>query len=95
MGRHVLRSDAGDLIWSCDDDKKQRLKAAKVEIETLDLDIRKEFSATEQKLKAAKLPAEILERHSRFVKHYDDNLAEFRANVERVEKAKTKGETET
>lgn len=76
------------------DEKKQRLTAAKAEIEAVDTEIRKEFAATEQKLKDANLPAEILERHYRFVKHYDDNLGEFKANVERVEKAKTKAETE-
>ena len=71
--------------------KKQRLKAAKTEIEALDPDIRKQFAETEKKLKDAKLPDEILQRHYKFVKHYDDNLAELKGNIDRIEKAKDKG----
>ncbi len=74
--------------------KKQRLKAAKPEIETLDPEIRKQFAETEKKLKAAKLPDEILQRHYKFVKNHDDNLAELKGNIERVEKAKDKKEAE-
>lgn len=74
--------------------KRQRLKASKAEMETLDVDIRKQFAETEKKLKAAKLPPEILERHRKFVKHYDDNLAELKGNIERVEKAKSQTEIE-
>jgi len=68
--------------------KRQRLTARKSELDALDADIRREFATTEQKLKDANLPAEILGRHARFVKHYDDNLAELKGNIERVEKAK-------
>ena len=75
--------------------KKQRLKSAKTEIEALDPEIRKQFAATEQKLKDAKLSPAILERHRKFVKHYDDNLNELKGNIERVEKAKDNAETET
>ncbi len=74
--------------------KKARLKGKKAEIEALDVDIRRQFAETEKKLRDAGLPAEILERHSRFVKHYDDNLAELKGNIERVEKAKDKQEAE-
>lgn len=74
--------------------KKQRLKAAKTEIEALDPEIRKQFAEMEKKLKDAKLPNEILKRHYRFVKHYDDNLAELKGNIGRVEKAKDKAEAE-
>lgn len=74
--------------------KKQRLKAAKTEIEALDPDIRKQFAETEKKLKDAKLPDEILQRHYKFVKHYDDNLAELKGNIDRIEKAKDKAEAE-
>jgi len=75
--------------------KKEKVKAAKSAIEAADPEIRKEFAATEKKLKDAKLPAEILERHRKFVKHYNDNLAELRNNIGRVEKAKNKAEMET
>lgn len=74
--------------------KKGRLIAGRGEIELLDKDIRKQFAETENKLKDAKLPAEILERHYRFVKHYDDNLAELKGNIDRVEKAKDKKQAE-
>lgn len=74
--------------------KKQRLKAAKTEIEALDPEIRKQFAETEKKLKDAKLPDEILQRHYKFVKHYDDNLAELKGNIDRIEKAKDKAEAE-
>ena len=76
------------------DTKRQRLKAGKAEIETLDVDIRKQFAETEKKLKDAKLSPEIMERHRKFVKHYDDNLAELKGNIERVEKAKDNKEAE-
>jgi small-conductance mechanosensitive channel len=76
-------------------DKKRKLNAAKTEIEALDKDLRSQFAETEQRLKAAKLPPEILARHSKFVKHYDDNLAELKGNIERVEKSKDNAEAET
>ncbi len=77
------------------DSKKQRLTAYKGELDTLDADIRKQFAATEKKLKDAKLPAEILARHAKFVKHYDDNLAELKGNISLVERAKDVVEAET
>jgi len=75
--------------------KKKRLVSGRTEMDGLDKEIRKQFAETEKRLKDAKLPAEILERHHRFVKHYDDNVAEFKGNVERVEKAKDKKQAET
>ncbi|NVN98431.1 MAG: transglutaminase [Geobacteraceae bacterium] len=68
--------------------KRERLLAARAELDSHDTAIRAEFAATEQKLKDARLPAEILARHARFVKHYDDNLNELKGNIERVKKAK-------
>ena len=67
----------------------ESIKARKTEIDAIDTDLRKDFSATEQKLKAANLPKDILSRHYKFVKSYKDNLAELKANIEAVEKAKT------
>ncbi len=87
--RETLADPKGDL-----ESKRQRLTAGKGEIEALDADIRKQFAATEKRLKDAKLPAEILARHHKFVKHYDDNLAELKGNIERVEKAKDNVEAE-
>ncbi|WP_281184599.1 transglutaminase family protein [Trichlorobacter lovleyi] len=68
--------------------KRKRLKAGDDEINKLDVEMRAQFAATEQKLRDSKLPAKILERHAKFVKHYDDNLNELRGNIARVEKAK-------
>ena len=76
------------------ENKKLKLSAGKGEFAGLDVEIRKQFADTEKKLKDAKLPAEILERHYKFVKHYDDNLAELKGNIERVEKAKDKAQAE-
>ena len=66
------------------------VKAERSEIESLDVELRKEFAATEKKLKDAKLPKKILDRHYKFVKHYEDNLKELKANIDGIEKAKTK-----
>jgi len=74
------------------DKRKEQLKLQKAAIEAADPEIRKEFAATEKRLRDAKLPAEIMERHRKFVKHYDDNLAVLKGNIERVEKAQTKEE---
>ncbi len=62
------------------------VKAKRTDIEKIDIELRKEFSGTEKKLKDAKLPKEILDRHYKFVKHYEDNLAELKANLEEVGK---------
>lgn len=72
--------------------KRDRLLAAKAELDSHDAAIRAEFVATEQKLKAAGLPVEILARHQKFVKHYDDNLVELKGNIARVEQAKEQKE---
>jgi transglutaminase-like putative cysteine protease len=74
--------------------KKQRVKTAHAEIEAIDPEIRKQFAETEKKLKDAKFPDEILQRHYKFVKRYDDNLAELKGNIDRIEKAKDKAEGE-
>ena len=67
----------------------ESVKSRKTELDDLDSDLKKDFAATEQKLRAANLPKEILDRHSKFVKNYEDNLAELKANIDAVEKAKT------
>jgi hypothetical protein len=77
------------------DTKKARVKVKKTEIEALDVDIRKLFAETGKKLKDAKLPDEILQRHYKFVKHYEDNLNVLRTNFETIEKTRTKEETDT
>jgi hypothetical protein len=70
----------------------EKIKTKRAEIESLDANFKKEFSATEKKLKDAKLPKEILDRHYKFVKHYEDNLKELKTNLDDVEQAKTKSD---
>ncbi|HWR59674.1 MAG TPA: transglutaminase-like domain-containing protein, partial [Thermodesulfovibrionales bacterium] len=76
------------------DTKKSKLKAKKSEIEGYDTDIRKQFADTEKFLKEKGLPQEILDRHSKFTKSYDDNLKELKANLDNIDKAKDKAEVE-
>jgi transglutaminase-like putative cysteine protease len=75
--------------------KRRKLQTAKAELEADDQEIRQQFAETERKLKTAGLPAEILQRHAAFVKHYNDNFAELKGNIARVERAKTTEETQT
>ncbi|MEW6054880.1 MAG: transglutaminase-like domain-containing protein, partial [Nitrospirota bacterium] len=77
------------------DTKKGKAKGKKGEIEALDVEMKKQFSATEKKLKDEGLPYEILERHYDFVKKYDNNLNELRNNLDAIEKGKDKKETDT
>jgi hypothetical protein len=67
----------------------ESIKARKADIDAIDTDLKKEFSDTEKKLKSANLPKEILDRHSKFVKNYDDSLSELKANLDNIERAKT------
>lgn len=73
----------------------ESIKASKVEIDSIDNKLKKEFADTERKIKDSNLPKEILDRHSKFVKNYENNLAELKANVEAIEKAKTPSEVTT
>jgi transglutaminase-like putative cysteine protease len=75
--------------------KKSRLKAGRDEINKLDVEMHKQFVEIEKKLKDAKFSPEIMERHRKFVRHYDDNLNELKGNMARVEKAKDNTEVET
>lgn len=72
--------------------KASKAKAKRVEIEDLDKEIRKQFAETEKKLKDANLPDEILQRHYKFLKHYEDNLNELKTNLDAIEKAGTETE---
>jgi hypothetical protein len=76
------------------DTKKNKLKTKKSEIESLDVEIKKQFSDTEKKLKDEGLPNEILQRHYDFVKKYDDNLNELKNNLDAIDKAKDKKEAD-
>ncbi len=73
--------------------KKNKLKAKKTEIEADDLAIKKIFSENEQTIKEKGLPPEILDRHRNYVKKYDDNYNELKANLDAINKAKTAAET--
>ena len=69
--------------------KARKVKVKKGEIVELDKEIRKQFSETEKKLRNAGLPDEILQRHYRFVKHYEDNLNELKDNLEGFQKSRS------
>ena len=87
-------SKAGDKADKGEDDAKEReiIKNKRAEIESADSEFRKEFAATEKKLKDAKLSQEILIRHYNFVRHYEDNFKELKTNLDDVEKATTKAD---
>ncbi len=74
--------------------KKDKLKAKKTEIESLDSELKKQFSDTEKKLKDSGISPEILKRHSDFVKKYEDNLNELKNNIDAIDKAKTEAEAD-
>ncbi len=76
------------------DTKKNKLKSKKLEVESIDIEIKKQFQETENKLITEGLPAEILERHYNFVKQYEDNLNELKTNLDDIEKAKNKTEAD-
>lgn len=82
---------AGDKEDKGEDDTRERdaIKAKRADIESADVEFKKEFSATEKKLRDAKLPKEILDRHYKFVKHYENNLKELKTNLDDIEQAKT------
>ncbi len=82
---------AGEKASRGEDNAKEleTIKAKRADIESADVEFKKEFAATEMKLKDAKLPKEILDRHAKFVKHYEDNLKELRTNLDDVEQATT------
>lgn len=88
--------DLDDILKSSADTetKRTKVKAKKAEIDADDTETRKAFAATEKTLKEKGLPPEILERHRKFVRHYEDNLAELKTNLDAIEKAKTKGDTD-
>lgn len=76
------------------DTKKNKAKAKKAEIESLDSNIRKQFSDTEIILKDKGLPSEILERQRNFVKRYEDNLTIIKTDLENIDKAKSKADAD-
>lgn len=84
-GRAEIKAARGEDAAS----EIESVKARKAEIDALDADLKKDFAATELKLRAANLPKEILDRHSKFVKNYEDNLSELKTNIDAIEKAKT------
>ncbi len=82
---------AGEKEAKGEDDSAEieAIKAKKTEIESLDLELKKEFAGTEQRLKAAKLPKEILARHAAFVEHYTSNVNSLRKELDDIDSAKT------
>lgn len=72
--------------------EEKEVKNQKAEIERHDTEIRKQFRETEEKIKS--LPEEIKKRHKDFVKKYDENLKTLKANLDDIDRAKTKPEKE-
>ena len=93
----LVREVEGELSAPVGDDKarRQKLKSKRGEIDAVDAEIRRELAATRKKLKEAKLPAEILQRHKAFVRHYESNVSELKAELKEIEGATTPAETET
>ncbi|MDH4164546.1 MAG: hypothetical protein OEW15_17930 [Nitrospirota bacterium] len=79
-------SKGQDIFAEIAEVKKQR-----TEIEKLDGELKAEFAATEKKLKNAGLPKEILDRHYKFVKYYEENLKELKVNLSAVEQSAVSG----
>ncbi len=82
------KSDKGED----DSAEREAIRARKTEIEEIDLELKKEFDATEQRLKAAKLPREILLRHAAFVENYTSNVNSLKKELDDIDKAKTKAD---
>ncbi|MEW6375080.1 MAG: transglutaminase-like domain-containing protein [Thermodesulfobacteriota bacterium] len=83
--------EMGEILENPATDRETKAKKAKAkrgEIEELDREVRKQFAETEKKLRDAGLPHEILQRHHKFVKHYEDNLNELKANLNDIERTK-------
>ncbi len=72
--------------------EKSKLKSKRLEIEGLDVEIRKQFKETEEKIKD--LPEVIKQRHRDFVKKYEENLNTLKVNLDDIERARTKTEKE-
>jgi transglutaminase-like putative cysteine protease len=72
--------------------KRNRIASKKAELQSLDKDIRAQFQETEKKLVNEGLPPEIMERHHKFVKHYEDNLNEMLVNLDSMNRVKKKEE---
>ena len=74
------------------DTKRLKLRGKKADIDADDVEIRKQFSDTEAKIKD--LPAEIQQRHRDFVQKYEDNLKTLREDLDEIDKATTESEKE-
>lgn len=89
--------DIDDILKDTTSDsatKKGKLNTKKAELEANDSGIKKSFADTEKTIIDKGLPPEILERHRKFVKKYEDNYKELQANLDAIDKAKTKAEAD-
>ncbi|MFZ6640834.1 transglutaminase-like domain-containing protein [Undibacterium sp. TC4M20W] len=69
------------------------IRSANTQIKAIYSDIDQSFKDTEQHLKDAKLPAEILSRHRKAVADYQSRQTEFNQIMDRVVQADDKGQT--
>lgn len=92
-----IRENTGQMAAKADngeDDSAQMnaIRAKKAELNGLAGEIRVELAATEKLLKDKGLPKEILDRHNRFTKHFEDNLRMLKTNLDDVDSAKTRAD---
>ena len=72
--------------------KKNRIKGKKTDIDAHNIEIKKQFKETEDKING--LPEVIKQRHRDFVKKYEDNLTTLKTKLDDIDKAKTDTERE-
>jgi hypothetical protein len=68
----------------------EKLKTGRAEIESYDAELKKQFQDTEERIKS--LPETVKQRHREFVAKYEENLSALKANLDKIETAKTKEE---
>jgi hypothetical protein len=84
---------AQNIIQKTDiESEKTEFQKQKSELEQTDINIREQFKETEQRLKAAHLPAQILQRQYKFEKEYDKHFKQLKAELDSVNSAKTSSE---
>jgi len=84
---------AQNIIQKTDiESEKTEFQKEKSELEQADINIREQFKETEQRLKAAHLPAQILQRQYKFEKEYDKHFKQLKADLDSLNSAKTTSE---
>jgi transglutaminase-like putative cysteine protease/multisubunit Na+/H+ antiporter MnhC subunit len=86
--REVLeRAEKKQKRGERDDDEIQQLRTQKTELDAMESQVEADFKATEQHLKDANLPAEILARHQAAVKEFQLKQSELKQKLQAVAEA--------